>query len=174
MNKQNYYVTLLMLMLFLAGCTTPSIRTTTANPPTGDIYIDVFYDESGEGPPTISQTLTEKTKDYFQRNAKSLNIVTSDIGDYKIEGGVISYLITPSAATVNNGVESTSLTRLTINVKATYINYKDEKEGFKNKTFSFFQDFESSQSLSDIEDELVSDILDQIVIDMFSAAFDKW
>lgn len=163
-----------LVLLLIGSCTKPRIGTTTGNPPTGDIFIGVFYDESGDGPPTISQTMTEKLKDYFQRNARSLNIINEDNGDYKIEGLIDSYKIAPSAATKIDGIESTNLTRLTITVKASYINYVDEKEGFKDKQFSFFKDFDGSQSLSDVEEELVSEILDQIVIDIFSAAFDNW
>ena len=39
---------------------------------------------------------------------------------------------------------------------------------------SFFSDFESSQNLADVQDELIEAIFEQITEDIFNRAFSDW
>ena len=54
-----------------------------------------------------------------------------------------------------------------------FTNTKDETQNFET-TFSRFADYESSQNLSQVEDELIKDINDQLVQDIFNRAVSNW
>ena len=139
------------------------------------ISIQTFYNDSGNGPPNITQTFTEALRDYFQRNSK-LTLVAND-GDLQIEGSIVRYetrLQAPVASSTNNDVDDPGLERLTITVKAKYVNTSDGTFDF-DKTFSFYADYDPNrESFISIEEQLIDTIFDQIVIDIFNASVANW
>ena len=67
-----------------------------------------------------------------------------------------------------------TLSRITITVKASYINLKDPTFDF-DRNFSFFKDFDnSSHDLSSEEEGYVEEIFDQIILDIFNASVANW
>lgn len=154
------------------GCSVNYSFTSTSQPTEAkSISIPVFYNESTGGPPNLSQFFTEKIRDYYQNNTK-LDIVPTN-GDLELEGTITGYDVRPVAPTQSANVEVSALTRLTIRVQASYSNPNNEKDNF-NQAFSFFSDFDASKSLSDVEDELIDEITDQIIIKIFTQSFDNW
>ena len=69
---------------------------------------------------------------------------------------------------------SASSTRLTITVRATYVNTLDESMSFKDKTFSFYKDFPNDQNLADVEEQYTRQIFERIVNDIFNASIANW
>ncbi|HRU61802.1 MAG TPA: LPS assembly lipoprotein LptE, partial [Bacteroidia bacterium] len=63
--------------------------------------------------------------------------------------------------------------RLTITVSVKYTNTKDEKQSFES-SFSRFTDYSSSVNLAAAEDELVREVFDQLVDDIFNKAVINW
>lgn len=138
------------------------------------LVIEEFYNNTDLGPANLGQTFTNRLKDYFIQNT-NISIVQSN-GELTLEGVITDYRVTPIAPVANgdNQINSASSTRLTITVKANYINTLDETMSFKDKSFSFFKDFGNDQNLSDIEESLIKQIFDQISLDIFNASVANW
>ena len=64
-------------------------------------------------------------------------------------------------------------TRLTITVNVRFTNNVNEDESFE-KTFSAYQDFESTKMLSDVQDELITLIIADLVDMIFNATVANW
>lgn len=170
------YFYILLLLVPLNGCgiysfTGDSIDYTRVS----TISITTFYNDAGNGPPNLNQTFTESLRDYYVRNSK-LKLTESN-GDLQLEGSIIRYetrLQTPVASSNNSDINETGLERLTIAVKAKYINTTDDTFDF-DKTFSFYADYDpNKESFISIEDQLIEEITDQLVIDIFNASVANW
>ena len=49
----------------------------------------------------------------------------------------------------------------------------DEEDDW-SQTFSFFEDFDNDSNLEDVQDELIDNIFEQILQDIFTRAFTNW
>jgi hypothetical protein len=145
--------------------------TTSAN----TISITEFYNNADLGPANMGQTFSNEIKNYFVQNS-SLAVVQEE-GELQLEGEITDLRLTPIAPTATgdpNDITSAAATRLTITVKATYINTLDEKMSFKDKTFSFYKDFSNELTVSDIEEQFIKQIFDRIINDIFNASVANW
>jgi hypothetical protein len=116
----------------------------------------------------LSQSFTEALKDRFLSQT-NLDLVAKE-GDLRFEGSITGYAVTSVAI---QGNETAALNRLTITVKVKFVNTKDSTLDFETN-FSRFSDYESSQNLASIEDELIKDINDQLTQDIFNKAVSNW
>jgi len=161
---------------FIHGCGVSAHYSMTGSTTTAKtISVLDFYNNADLGPSNMGQTLTNDLKTYFIQNS-TLNVVPEE-GELQMEGEITDFKLSPIAPTsTGNSTDLTqaSLTRLTITVKATYINTLDERMSFKDKTFSFYQDFPNEQNLSDIQDGLTKKIFDRIINDIFNASVANW
>ena len=119
--------------------------------------------------PTLSTTLVEALKDKFSRQTK-LQLVEAD-GDFAFEGEITGYSST--TASVSSG-DYALQNRLTITVKVSFQNAVDQTLSFSNKTFSSYADYDASQLLVDIQDQLIEEIVDDLVNDIYMAAAGNW
>lgn len=161
------------LLLTSTSCGVYSFQGTTTN--AKNISIEEFYNNTDLGPANLGQTFTNKLKDYFIQNT-NLSVIQSN-GELQMEGIITDYRITPIAPTSSGNdseITSASSTRLTIVVRANYVNTLDEAMSFKDKNFSFFKDFSNDQNLADIEEQLIRQIFDQISLDIFNASVANW
>ena len=167
-----------IIMLFAYGCGVYSFTGANISPDIKTISIQKFNDEIGNGPPNLSQLFTEKIRDYYQQNT-SLSIVQNE-GELQLEGSIVGYSITPMAprASGSQNFEDTdiaALQRLTITVRVTYVNTQDDSFDFDNKNFSFYADYDpEKQDFNSIEAQLVEEIYDAIVLDIFNATVANW
>lgn len=167
-----------LLLSFLAtNCSNVSYSFTGAaiSPEVKTISIQNFYNDSGGGPPTMSQQFTEKLKDYFQQNT-NLTLVDGD-GDLQLEGAIERYdfePVAPQASGSDNVADVASQMRLNITVSATYVNTNDDQYDFDDRNFTFFADFDAERDPTSVEEELVDEILDQIIFDIFTASVANW
>ncbi|MCX8490152.1 MAG: LptE family protein [Cyclobacteriaceae bacterium] len=139
------------------------------------IQVDLFYNNTDLGPANLGQSFTNKLKDYYQRNS-SLKVVQEN-GELLIEGTLIQYAVAPLAPVAGSSAAQPSqaaLTRLTIGVKANYVDTKEPKNSFKDKTFSFYADFPNEENLISIQESLENKIFDQIFLDIFNATLANW
>lgn len=120
------------------------------------------------GPASMPLTLTEKLKEYYQRNT-GLKIKPNE-GDLFLDGSITNYELTPVSVTSG---DKAAMNRLTIVVEVRFMNKMKEDENFE-KEFSFYQDFPQEQSLSQVESTLVPKILDQIVLNIFNDTAAQW
>ncbi len=175
--KAKVIIIFLSLTLISSSCGIYSFTGANLSPDIKTISIQKFFDETGAGPPTLSQLFTEEIKGYFQRNT-NLELVDND-GDIQLEGSIVGYRITPIAPKAGGNrnfpnADVAGLQRLTITVKTAYINTKDEEKDF-DRNFSFYADYDpETHTLTSIENELIQEIFNQIILDIFNATIADW
>lgn len=118
--------------------------------------------------PNLSQQLTEALQDKLTRQT-SLRML-EDGGDLEFEGQISGYETRPM--TIKEG-DVAAQNRLTVTVKIKYTNNKNHDEDWE-KSFSAYEDYDSSQSLSDVENQLMETILEKLTEDIFNASIANW
>ncbi|HEX9650340.1 MAG TPA: LptE family protein [Cyclobacteriaceae bacterium] len=166
----------LIFPFILTGCGIYSFTGTTLPSSIRTFSVQEFFNDTDGGPPNLGLTLTNEMRDYFQSNS-SLTLVQEE-GDLQFEGGIIEYRLTPVAPTNTgtgiNNITSSSVTRLTIVVRAAFTNTVDETQSF-NRSFNFYADFNSvTETLNDAENRLIETIFEQIILDIFNASVAVW
>lgn len=141
------------------------------------VSIDQFFNNSDLAPANIGATFTNKLKDYYIQNS-SLRVV-QDNGELMLEGVISDYRLNPIAptantTTANSRISPAALTRLTIAVKVNYVDSVEPKNNFKDKVFSFYQDFDNNLNFQTIQEDLEKKIFDQIMLDIFNATVANW
>jgi hypothetical protein len=116
----------------------------------------------------LSQLFTDALIDKIQSNT-NLELVPA-VGDISFSGEIRKYETRPTAIT---GSEIAARNRLTISIKVIYTNTIDPDAGFES-SFSRYEDYDSSQNLADVENELIDLILENILEDIFNKAFVNW
>jgi hypothetical protein len=111
---------------------------------------------------------TEALKDRINAQTK-LRIVQQN-GDIQYEGEITNYQVSPQSI---QGNQTSALNRLSITVHVKYVNTKTPSMSF-DKNFTQFSDYESSKTLSSVEDDLVKDIVDKLSQDIFNASLVNW
>jgi hypothetical protein len=140
----------------------------SVSPDVKTINIKYFTKTAPLGPPSLSQTFTERLKDKFltQTNLSIIN----DKADLTLEGSITAYSITPQAIQAN---ETAAKNRLSISVSVKFTNIKDEKQNFET-SFTRFADYESTLNIGSLEEGLITEINEQLVDDIFNRAFINW
>ena len=133
------------------------------------VSVQYFGNKAATVQPTLSQVFTERLKDVF---VEQTNLTLSENqGDLAFSGYISKYQIRPMAIKAD---ETAGQNRLTIAVKVTYNNSFDAKSSFE-QTFSRYRDYESSQMLSgELEVDLIEEITNELVEDIFNKAFVNW
>lgn len=119
--------------------------------------------------PTLSNVLTEGLRDKFSRQTRLQQV--EEGGDFAFEGEITNYSST--TASVSSG-DYALQNRLTITVKVSFQNAVDQTLSFSNKSFSAYADYDSSQLLIDVQDQLIEDIVEDLVNDIYMAAAGNW
>lgn len=160
---------LLLTLPLLHSCGIYSFTGTSIQPDVKTVTINYFEYLAPKVNPSLSNQLTEALQEKFIRLTK-LELVDID-GDIEIAGAVTGYDVKASAITAN---EQAAQSRLTVNVKISFVNRKYPEESFQDKSFSAYQDFDSSQPLDAVEATLCEDIVEQLCEDMFNATVAQW
>jgi len=118
--------------------------------------------------PNLSQTITDGLKDRIQKESRL--ILSEGQADIEFSGNITSYSTQPMALKAD---AVSAQTRLTVAVKIRCRNFKDPKKDWE-QSFSAYQDYDSENNLSDVEDELVEQIVDELTENIFNKAFADW
>lgn len=118
--------------------------------------------------PNLSQVLTDGISEKMTRQTSYSQIQES--GDLEFSGQITGYDVKPM--NIQKG-DVAGQNRLTISIKVKYVNNKDHTQDWE-KTFSQYEDFDSNQSLSTAEDQLVTDIVVKLTDDIFNASIANW
>ena len=172
-RKTVLFFLLSSLYLILSTCFTAckvgySFSGASISPEVRTFTVKFFTKTASLGPASLSQTFTEKLKDKFVSQT-SLALVDRN-GDLTFEGTITGYSVAPISIQTN---EIAAQNRLTIMVNVKFTNLKDEKQNFES-SFSRYADFESTQNLATVEDQLISTINEQLVDDIFNKAVINW
>lgn len=118
--------------------------------------------------PMLSQTFTESLREKLQRQT-SLNELAEG-GDLIFEGQITGYDVRPMSIQKE---DMAALNRLTVTITVKYTNNKNTDQNIE-RSFSAFEDFDSTSSLSDVEDGLVPEIIGKLTEDIFNATLANW
>ena len=160
----------LLLVLSLTSCAV-SIKFNGANidySTTKSISVADFPNNAAMVNPSLSNNLSEGIRDLFQRQTR-LQVLRKG-GDLELEGEIVGYDITAMAISADSYA---SETKLTIRVKVHFTNNIHPEESF-DKTYTAFQTFDSSQMLSDVQDELCNTMITEIAENIYNDTVAKW
>ena len=117
----------------------------------------------------LQQMFENKLQDIITRQTR-LSIVDSSNTDLRLEGEITGYALSPQAVTED---AYASQTRLTISVKVRYTNTKNPNLDI-DQTFRAYRDFSSNQMLTQVQDQLISEIVDELAELIFNATVGSW
>jgi hypothetical protein len=118
--------------------------------------------------PSLSQKLTDDLKSYMEKNT-SLRVVNS-VGDVDFSGEITEYSIRSTG--IASG-DKASQTRFTISVRVKYANSIKPADNF-DTSFSRYRDFDSGINFTTVEDQYASEILEEILEQIYNKAFVNW
>ena len=118
--------------------------------------------------PPLSQQFSETLRDVYTRQTRLQQIKKG--GDLHLEGEIVGYQLTPMAISADS---YSSQTKLTITIKVRFSNNKNPQDDFE-KTYSSFQNFDSSKMLTDVQDELAKTMIAEIVDNIYNDTVAKW
>lgn len=176
-SSKRYFRLLILMFLGLQACSVKySFTGTNINYDLVKTFsVDNFFNDSGGGPANMEQRFTESIKEFYQRNTQ-LELIRNN-GDLQFSGAINTYSLTPQAAVSSgdpNLPDRAGQMRLTISVEVEYINLSNEEENIK-QTFSFFKDYDPrTVTLLDVENQLVEQIFEVIIQDIFTATVANW
>lgn len=162
---------LVAIMMVIAGC---SVKVTLNGAPIDysvyrTIYVSEFPIRAALVYPPLQQTFENQLLDYITRNTR-LRTVDTGGADLQLEGEITGYSLSPQAVTEN---AYASRTRLTIQVRVRYTDNKNEGKDI-DQTFSAYRDFDSSEMLTDVQDQLCQEISEELVDLIFNATLGDW
>lgn len=164
-----YFIFGLAVLSWISCSMSYSFTGASIPPEVKTIQIEQFPNNAPLVNPTLSQVLTDALRDKFQ--SQTTLVIVADDGDLVIEGEISDYNTRPAAIQSD---DVAALNRLTIAVRVTYINTVDDSQSFSNKTFSWYEDYESSQNLNTVADQLVPLIVESLVDDIFNQTVVNW
>ena len=156
------------MLAFLAACGIYKFNDTSIAPDVHTISVYTIENKAMKVNPMLSNTLTVALQDKYRKLTK-LEML-EDGGDLEVSGYITSYEVTPTAVTSE---EVAAQNRLTITVKINFKNNKHEEENF-DSSFAAFQDFDSTISLDAVEAQLVDEIVEILVEDIFNRTVANW
>jgi uncharacterized alpha/beta hydrolase family protein len=166
--KRIIYI-LIALLIVSQSCTVSyTLSGASIAPDVKTVSVQHFVNRAPLGAANIEQLITDELKDKF-KSQTSLTVV-NDMGHLNFEGEITKYFTKPMAIT---GDETAAQNRLTIVVHVTFTNEMEPEYNF-DTNFTQFADYDSSQDLSSVEDDLVEEIIEKIIEDIFNKSVVNW
>lgn len=159
-------------LCFMSGCgyqVTYNLSGGSIPPEAHTFSVAYFPNNAPMVAPTLSNVLTEGLRDKFSRQTRLQQV--EEGGDFAFEGEITNY--TSTTASVSSG-DYALQNRLTITVKVNFQNAVDQTTSFNAKTFSSYADYDASQLLVDVQDQLIEEIVEDLVNDIYMAAAGNW
>ncbi|MDR2411024.1 MAG: LPS assembly lipoprotein LptE [Bacteroidales bacterium] len=168
MKKKKVFILVFGLSVFLVACSIKYSAIGVDIPADAKtICIKQFQNNASLINLKLSNELTTQLKDKFQLNTR-LSLVDAR-GDLYLEGEITNYALSSVAL----GADMATMNRLTISIRIKYENRFDEEKNIE-QTFSRYMDFDSKQTLQQVEDVLVFQICEALVDDIFAATVGNW
>ncbi len=173
MSKIKLYFSLAVVLYVLMVSTTSckisySFSGVNISPEVLTYSVDYFPNRAALVQAQLSQLFTEALMDKIQGNT-SLDL-SRDGGDVQFSGEITNYETRPTAIT---SAETAARNRLTITVRVKYVNVVEPDLDF-DSSFSRYEEYDASQNLNDVEDALITLLVDDLVEDIFNKAFISW
>ena len=160
-------------MFVLTACwpTSLSFQDGSVPPEWKYFSVETLESRAANAPISYAPNLTEEIKDAIQ-NRVGLKLVSGDAENSQVSvtGSIDNYNVTPLSLQDNSaGVKN----RLTI--RASFeIFISEPKEEVMNLNVARFADFDASQDVGSIQDQLLEEINDQIIQDVLNKLLSNW
>lgn len=164
-----YLFGLLFISSLISCSVGVSLSGASIPPDAKSISVQYFQNSAPLAGPTMSQTFTDALRDYVTAQSH-LPLVPN--GDLDFAGSITGFSTAASAATSATSGQS-SLTRLTITIEVTFSDKNDPKKNF-TVSFTRYADYPSTQNLVSVQGDLITQINQQLVQDVFDKAFNNW
>lgn len=170
MKRFTQIFSILLLLLIIESCNISySFRTASIDyNVTKTLYIGHFVNQAPLVYPPLEQRFNESMADMFTRNTR-LQLVQQN-GDMEIEGEIVGYQLTPLAVQED---AFASETRLTMTVRMRFRNNKTDAPD-KEETISANRTFSSNTVFDSVQDELIRQLIDEIVDQIFNTTMADW
>lgn len=168
---KNTILSIIAVLLISNSCTISySLTGASIAPEVKTVSIQYFVDRSPEGGnPSLEQYITDELKDKF-KSQTSLTLV-NDMGDLNFEGYITRYDPTKPMAITNN--ELAAQNRFTIEIQVKFTNEIQPEYNFDQK-FSQYVDYDSDQDITSVEQDLVEQIVEKLIEDIFNKSVVNW
>ncbi len=134
------------------------------------ISVDFFPNYAQIVEPQLSQNFTEALRDIFVRQTP-LELVSKK-GDLQFSGSIVDYSIKPISAQASD-IGKVAQNRLTITVKVSYVNTLEEKKSF-DQNFNRFADFDANVDISEVKEELMTTIVEELAENILNQSIGSW
>ncbi len=170
MNKfKSYFAFISLLIMIVAvgtSCGVYSFTGATTNAKT--IAIDYFPSKASNAPVKAAQLFTDALKNKFSTEG-NLKLVNNN-GELKFTGYISNYTVASRAPVAG---QQSGIVQITMTVHVDFVNTLDEKDKWSQE-FTRFAQYESSQSLTSVEEAKLREINTQLIDDIFNKALVKW
>lgn len=167
--KRILFSLVIALTAVLVSCTVKYSLSGASIPPDAKTFsVAYFPNNAPMVAPVLSATMTDELTQRFASRTSLMQV--EEGGDFAFEGEIVGYSSTTSS--VSSG-DYALQNRLTISVKVKFTNAIDDKMSF-NRNFSAYADYDSTKLLNEVESELIPQIVEQLVTDIFQAAASNW
>ncbi|MEN8155878.1 MAG: LptE family protein [Bacteroidota bacterium] len=157
------------LLITIPSCkVTYSFSGVNISPEVTTYSVDYFPNRAAIVQAQLSQLFTDALMDKIQSNT-SLDLSTGG-GDVRFSGEITRYETRPTAIT---GKETAARNRLTIAVRVKYSNLINPELDY-DTSFSRYEDYDASKNLTDVENDLIDLIVEDLIEDIFNKAFVSW
>jgi ABC-type uncharacterized transport system auxiliary subunit len=161
-------IVLIVILFPIEGCHIYSFTGASIDADVKTIVIKYFPNNASLVNPSLSRMITDALRDKFQQQT-TLKSVSSG-GDLVLEGEITDYRSDPVAIQSD---QKAGLQRLTVTINVRFTNNKHDKKNYE-QSFSRYQDYDGKLRLSEVEDNLVTKITEEIVQDIFNKSVVDW
>ena len=166
---KKFIILLAAALTLLTACTVKYSLSGASIPPDAKTFsVAYFPNNAPMVAPILSATLTDELSQRFASRTSLVQV--EEGGDFAFEGEIVGYSSTTSS--VSSG-DYALQNRLTISIKVKFTNAIDDKMSF-NRNFSAYADYDSTKLLTEVEGDLIPQIVEQLVTDIFQAAASNW
>ena len=159
---------MIVLAVLVTACGVYSFTGASIPPGAKTISVQYFPNKASLVEPTLSSIFTNALRDKFTSQT-NLRMVEKN-GDLALEGEIIDYKTTPVAIQAD---QTSALNRLTITVNVRFTNKLEPKKDFESQ-FSQFVDYPSTQNLSEVKDDLLKQIVEDLADNIFNKSVVNW
>jgi carbon monoxide dehydrogenase subunit G len=168
-SMKKIILSIMILIATLQSCTVSyTLSGASIAPEVKTVSVQYFTNRAPLAMANIGQYITDELKDKF-KSQTSLTLV-NDVGHLNFEGEITQYDTKPMAIV---GDETAAQNRLTITVHVKFTNEIEPEYNF-DSDFTRYADYDSNLDLAQVEQELVEEIVEQLIDDIFNKSVVNW
>jgi len=162
-------LSIVILIATIQSCTVSyTLSGASIAPEVKTVSVQYFTNRAPLAMANIGQYITDELKDKF-KSQTSLTLV-NDVGHLNFEGEITKYDTRPTAIV---GDETAAQNRLSITAHVKFTNEIEPEYNF-DSDFSRYADYDSNLDLAQVEQELVEEIVEQLIDDIFNKSVVNW